>query len=685
MHAPLLPAASTRTRFFCGSSLRRAGRLPFLRAVAVLAAGTAQTGAAAELAGWWPFNGNYNDATGNGLNGTVMGEPTFDAGLPTGLTGQSVLFNDDAEGVRIAANEALNAAEFTLGYFINLQGMTPGNGGLERLTGRDNYEFETAVGSASGVGGNGSPTGLTLSYYSPPLAGGWQVTNVEIPADGWVHVVWRNSATEMLLYLNGEQVYTGPPVTATFEGYMNFGTAYTNREGFEGLMHDAFYAGALLTPEEIALVAEKGVGELVNDTDADGLPNSWETKYGLDPADSSGVNGADGHKDDDGLTNKQEFDLGTDPTKVDTDGDGLKDGEEVTLKTNPLVVDTDADGLPDGQEVTLKTNPLSPDTDGDGANDADELAGGSDPLDDQSLPPSSAYLVLWLKFEGDAQDSSLKANHGTLLESPEFVNEGGPGGGNALYFTSNTMGVTVPGNNMLSSQIFTLSYWAKPTTLQEGAGLERLTSRAGDLFETAIGNRSALGGVIDLTLSYFQGAWVDTGVALVQDEWAHVAWRCMGDGPEDMTLWVNGIKVYTGQGLPAGRPGSGVMNIGNRANSSEGFEGAMDDIRLYRAALRDTEMAGLAVPATGSGGTFEITGTQRAANGGSLTLKFTSRANRTYAVDYCTDLRAAEGTPGSWVELTDSVASGGAETQYVDNVASNLPRAFYRVRDVTSN
>ena len=32
------------------------------------------------LVGWWPFNGNANDESGNGNNGTVNG-----ATLPTGL------------------------------------------------------------------------------------------------------------------------------------------------------------------------------------------------------------------------------------------------------------------------------------------------------------------------------------------------------------------------------------------------------------------------------------------------------------------------------------------------------------------------------------------------------------------------------------------------------------------------
>lgn len=104
--------------------------------------------------------------------------------------------------------------------------------------------------------------------------------------------------------------------------------------------------------------------------------------------------------DEDGLTNRVEKEIGTNPRNPDTDGDKLRDGEEVmTYKTNPLNPDTDGEGLKDGEEViTYKTNPLVPDTDGDNLTDYDEVTKHkTDPLkadtDEDGLTDGDEVLV----------------------------------------------------------------------------------------------------------------------------------------------------------------------------------------------------------------------------------------------------------------------------------------------------
>ena len=118
-----------------------------------------------------------------------------------------------------------------------------------------------------------------------------------------------------------------------------------------------------------------------NDTDGDGLNDRWEVQYNG----SSGVNAtkaasdaelASDEDDMDGLNVSREEQFMTDPTDNDTDGDGLNDSYEVTLGTDPTDNDTDDDGLNDSYEVTLGTDPTDSDTDGDGLKDGYEVTLG---------------------------------------------------------------------------------------------------------------------------------------------------------------------------------------------------------------------------------------------------------------------------------------------------------------------
>ncbi|MDK8669800.1 Rib/alpha-like domain-containing protein [Corynebacterium sp. MSK195] len=97
----------------------------------------------------------------------------------------------------------------------------------------------------------------------------------------------------------------------------------------------------------------------------------------------------DKDSDGDGLTDKEEEELGTDPNKADTDGDGINDGDEVNGTKNPF--DKDGNKVEDGKPGA-PTDPTNPDSDGDGTNDGDEVTGSkndgepTDPNDPESKP-----------------------------------------------------------------------------------------------------------------------------------------------------------------------------------------------------------------------------------------------------------------------------------------------------------
>ncbi|MFC1598855.1 hypothetical protein ACFL2U_02535 [Patescibacteria group bacterium] len=78
----------------------------------------------------------------------------------------------------------------------------------------------------------------------------------------------------------------------------------------------------------------------------------------------------------------------------DSDQDGLPDSQERSYGLNPFAADTDADGLSDFQEASeFRTDPRQADTDKDGITDGQELAAGSDPLDENVTASQPASLA----------------------------------------------------------------------------------------------------------------------------------------------------------------------------------------------------------------------------------------------------------------------------------------------------
>ncbi len=153
--------------------------------------------------------------------------------------------------------------------------------------------------------------------------------------------------------------------------------------------------------------------------------------------------------DNDGLTDDEEMNVyHTDFQNPDTDGDGFLDGAEVKNGYSPLVpqkkmieADADKDGLPDRLEINLGTDPTNPDTDGDGFNDGLEIKKGYNPLS-----PDSARLAKEIRVDlkkqtltyylGDKKIDEFKISSGVkkmptptgefkILQKRPVVNYGG--------------------------------------------------------------------------------------------------------------------------------------------------------------------------------------------------------------------------------------------------------------------
>jgi hypothetical protein len=124
---------------------------------------------------------------------------------------------------------------------------------------------------------------------------------------------------------------------------------------------------------------------------------------GCTPAFDSAIFDLEVDSDGDGLSDREELELGTDPLNPDTDGDGWPDGCEVRLGSNPMdpksipaqaYWDTDKDGLSDAEELCFYgTSPYHFDTDGDGVSDYAEVKLG---LSTVSPPSALVGNSQWL-------------------------------------------------------------------------------------------------------------------------------------------------------------------------------------------------------------------------------------------------------------------------------------------------
>jgi hypothetical protein len=131
------------------------------------------------------------------------------------------------------------------------------------------------------------------------------------------------------------------------------------------------------------------------DTDADGMPDWWEHRHGLNPA----AKDAGGDRDGDGVSNIAEFLVGRDPELNELSTEVAAVSTAFNLNTIGTRLDTDADGMLDAWELAHGLDQLrddgNEDPDGDRRNNLDEYNSGTDPQIDDWRGPSSVVGPLF--------------------------------------------------------------------------------------------------------------------------------------------------------------------------------------------------------------------------------------------------------------------------------------------------
>jgi hypothetical protein len=172
-----------------------------------------------------------------------------------------------------------------------------------------------------------------------------------------------------------------------------------------------------------------GIGDNADsDDDNDGMPDQWETLYGLNLF----VDDALKDLDADGVVNIDEYTGDTNPAKKDSDGDGAgdaadpfptdasewgdSDGDGVGDNAD---TDDDNDGMPDAWEVLYgldpKVNDALKDLDGDGVVNFDEYTGSTNPAKKDSdgdgagdgVDPFPTDAGEWSDSDGDGMGDNV--------------------------------------------------------------------------------------------------------------------------------------------------------------------------------------------------------------------------------------------------------------------------------------
>jgi hypothetical protein len=149
----------------------------------------------------YPFDGNANDATGNGLTAALAGG----AAWTTGRTGQAVDLAGSGAHVVLPAGLLAGATAFTIATWVRPDTVATWSRVFDFGSGTGAYAFLTPLSSAGGVrfavttGGAGAEQRIDA-----PAA---------LPQGVWTHVAVTQNGDLGVLYVNGTEVARNPALT----------------------------------------------------------------------------------------------------------------------------------------------------------------------------------------------------------------------------------------------------------------------------------------------------------------------------------------------------------------------------------------------------------------------------------------------------------------------------------------
>ncbi len=480
------------------------------------------------LVAYYPFNGNANDASGNGNNGVANPGASYSTnGLGTANT--SYVF-DGSQGISIPNSPSLNTGnQLTLSAWINFGSGGSFNPRIISKKGSQGYQLLTL----------GTASQRQISFYADTTS----VTTVQaVNAGEWVCLTATSDGTNVNIYINGilDSSAAGPGVFSNAYDLAIGENGDNSLDNFIGLMTNVRIYNRALSPNDVATLYA---------LESDLPVISQQPQNQRVSAESTVI-----------------FNVAA------TAAHPLfyqwrRNGTPLSAATNAVLTLTNVQSDDIGFYSVAVSNGLS------GVVSSNALLGIS------GYDPVWSGLVAYYPFNGNANDASGNGNNGTSVGATLTADRfGNPNSAYAFNGSGAYLDFGSPSYLALTNN-FTLTAWC---LFNGGMQNPRILSSAGGGYELIVdgigGDRSfdfACGGQFSTSTVYPQNVWHSV-VAVAQN----------GTG----YIYVDGALAGTGPvGIPSNNNG---FQIGkNSEQASDFWGGSIDDVHIYNRALSPNDVA----------------------------------------------------------------------------------------------
>ena len=238
------------------------------------------------LVGYWPFNGNANDESGNGNHGTVNGATLTED--RNGVVNSAYSFNGINNFIELKSgtSSTMNViADISYCFWLNTVQQT---NGLILAFGN---ETNPGGGYLAGLADGGADPGY-LGYNISGNAKSWSSSSLNLSNNRWNFVVITLQKDTMKLYINSklDKVTFDVEPTYSWDGNRRIGVAnYDFKAFYEGILDDIAIYNRALTEKEITALYTSCINETATSSNFNSLLLSTGSSVSLSAVPQGGV------------------------------------------------------------------------------------------------------------------------------------------------------------------------------------------------------------------------------------------------------------------------------------------------------------------------------------------------------------------------------------------------------------